>query len=86
MIDDIQSRIVEIQVSLKTNDTYAAVEKLKAEELRLSNELVPARKLAADLATWLSALQYKEPVSNQAGFDRLKKHSNDMEAAQTSRP
>ena len=81
----IEARIVDINVSLRTNDTYAAVQNLEAEEKRLTAELAVARVAQKNLTDWLLALNYTEPVSTQAGFSRLQKHAGTMLANETQR-
>lgn len=85
VLDEVGRRILDIRVSLKTNSSYAAVERLRGEEEALRGELVTARKLLTDLTAWLQALDYKEPISTQAGFVRLQTKAGEMLAHHTDR-
>lgn len=85
VLDDLGKRIVDINVSLRTNDTFAAVQSLKEELTRLTEELATAQVTLGNLTVWLRALEYTDPVSNQAGFTRLQKHAGSMLAAETQR-
>jgi uncharacterized protein YPO0396 len=84
-LEAIEKRIVDINVSLRTNDTYAAMQSLKEEQKRLTAELAVARIARANLEIWLRALSYEEPVSTQAGFARLQKHAGTMLANEEQR-
>jgi uncharacterized protein YPO0396 len=85
VLGDIEKRIVDINVSLRTNDTFAAMQSLKEEQIRLTAELATARVTLGNLTEWLRALRYTEPVSTQAGFARLQKHAGAMLANETQR-
>lgn len=85
VLTDIEKRIVDINVSLRTNDTFATVQSLKEEQIRLTGELGTARIALGNLTEWLRALRYMEPVSTQAGFARLQKHAGTMLATETQR-
>ena len=81
----IDKRILELSVSLAMNDSYAAIQQLTAEVERLKSELSVAKETARNLSEWLRALGYTEPVSTQAGFDRLQKHANGLLVTETQR-
>lgn len=81
----VDARILDINVSLRTNDTFATMQRLKEEQKRFSVELVAARVAQSNLQDWLRTLNYTEPVSTQAGFVRLQKHAGTMLANEKER-
>jgi uncharacterized protein YPO0396 len=81
----IDQRVLSINLSLRSNKAYNAIEELKKEEERLSKELTVARSLLKDLREWLVALQYKDPLNTEADFKRLRKAASQMESNYATR-
>lgn len=84
-LGEIDARIIDINVSLRTNDTFAAMQRLKEEQRRFKAELETAKAALGNLSEWLRALNYMDPVSTEAGFLRLQKHAGGMLATETQR-
>ena len=68
----IEQRIIELKVSMRQDETGAAIERLQAEEKKLSEELIGVRRMRDTLRQWLTALGRPDGVPPASEFDQLK--------------
>ncbi len=74
----IEKRLQDIAVAKDRNETFKAIETLKAEEAGYRNELVAAETLVDNLHQWLPALRYSYAVDTAEAFARLQEFSTEM--------
>lgn len=69
---EIDSRIVDIKVSMKQNSAFLTIDALKQQEERLAAELAKARALRKDLGEWLRLLGRAGLAVEEGSFAELK--------------